>query len=257
MRFLARSLRSDDDSRLADRRGDRYLPADIGVFLRKRDGADGLLARRHAAAGKAGQSRRCHRQPADGDARAAPRRDPVRQQFHQYRRIDFGDGSVARLFRSDRRDLRHAGDDASDFHLCRSVAEDGRLQCAGSHGARGGAAGRADRALVLAVPSRRRVAGARHIARARHADRQNPVDPVAGRRIARRRRSHASRRRRGKNRPRHDGRPARSARAHGFGRHDPSHQDGDARCRRAAARPDRRRFGCRCHANTVVAQFPG
>ena len=85
-----------------------------------------------------------------------------------------------------------------DLRVRRSVAEDGGLQCAGPHGAGGGAAGRPHGALVLAVPTRRRMAGAAHAARPRHAGRQDSIDPVAARGIARRRRSDASRRRRWK-----------------------------------------------------------
>ena len=58
--------------------------------------------------------------------------------------------------------LRH---DVHDLHLRRSAAEDGGLQRARPHGACGGAAGRADGALVLAVPADGRVAGAGHAAR--------------------------------------------------------------------------------------------
>ena len=75
--------------------------------------------------------------------------------------------------------LRHARDDGADLRLCRSAAEDRRLQRAGPHGARGGAAGRPHGALVRAGPARRRMAGADHSARARHAGRQDPIDPVA------------------------------------------------------------------------------
>ncbi len=106
VRFSARSLRSDDCPRLADRSGGRDLSADFGVLLGERDGADGVVARRHGAAGKAGQPRRRHRQPADGDARAPARRHSVRQQLHQYRGLHFGDRADARLFRQCRRDLR-------------------------------------------------------------------------------------------------------------------------------------------------------
>ena len=89
----------------------------------------------------------------------------------------------------------------------------------------------------------------------RHAGRQDPVDPVAARGTARRGRSDASRRRRGKTRPRHDGRLARSARADGVRRHGPPHQDGHARCRRAATRVGRRRAGRRRNAAAVVARL--
>jgi len=90
---------------VADRVGGRCMPFDIGVLLRKRDGARRVLARRDAAPGKAGQPRRRYREPLDGDSRATVGRDPVRQQFHQYRRIDLGDRPAACLFRPGRRHL--------------------------------------------------------------------------------------------------------------------------------------------------------
>ena len=211
------------------------LPCGVGVFLRQRNRTDGRVARRHGASGKAGQSERLHRQPAAGDPRADARRAAVRKQSHQYRRLDLGDRRIARVLRQDRRDLCHAGHDGADFRGRRSAAEDRRLQFAGPHGARGSASGRSDGALVVADADRRRVAGPCHSARHRHAGRQDPIDPFAARGTARHRRHHASRRRRGKARPRHDGGLARPARARGFGRHGPSHQDGDARRRRAAA----------------------
>ena len=107
-------------------------------------------------------------------------------------------GVLLEVFGKTRHHLRHAGDDGSDFRVCRSAAENGGLQCAGPYGACGCEAGRKHGALVLADPASRRVAGASDVARARHAGRQNPVDPVAARGIARRRRSHAPRRRRWK-----------------------------------------------------------
>ena len=71
----------------------------------------GVVARRHDAAGEAGQRRRHHRQPAAGDARAVARRAVARQQRHQYRRLDAGDRPVADVVRRGRRHLRHRRDD--------------------------------------------------------------------------------------------------------------------------------------------------
>ena len=216
--------------------GGRDLPVDFGVLLGERDGADGVVARRDDAAGEAGQPRRRRRQPAVGasasgcSARScSPTTSPISPpRLWRPACCSPSFGQAGEIYATLVMTLAH-------LRPRRSAAEDRRLQCAGSHGAGGGAAGRPHGALVLAVAADGRMAGAVDPARLRHAGRQNPVDPVAARGIARHGRSHASRRRGGKARPRHDGRPARSARARGFRRHGPSHQDGDARCRRTAA----------------------
>ena len=166
-------------------------------------------------------------------------------------------GLMLDVLRQDRRDLRDFGDDRSDFRRRRSDAEDRCLQCAGSHGARRRRAGR--NTVRLFWPILRVVEWLVRIMLrglgmplGKHS-----VDPVAARGIARHGRSDASRRRGGEARPRHDGRLARSARPGRLRRDGPSHQDGHARCRRAAARDCRGGAGERRHPPAAVARLAG
>src|SRR4051812_21778875 len=69
----------------------RRLPADLGVLLGERDGADRRVARQHAAAVEAGQPRGGRGQYPVRDARTDDRRAAARQQYRQYRGLGAGD----------------------------------------------------------------------------------------------------------------------------------------------------------------------
>ena len=108
-------------------------------FCGERDRADRRLARQHAAAVEAGQSRRRRRLQPVRDARADDRRAAARQQHRQYRRLGAGDRHLHRMVRRSRRALCHRRDDGDGRDLRRGAAEDHRHQRAGP----GVAAGRA------------------------------------------------------------------------------------------------------------------
>ena len=113
-------------------------------FSGERDRADRRLARQHAAAVEAGQSRGRRRLQPVRDARADDRRAAARQQHRQYRRLGAGDRHLHRLVRRSRRALCHRRDDGAGRDLRRGAAEDHRHQCAGPGLAAGRAADEAD-----------------------------------------------------------------------------------------------------------------
>ena len=120
------------------------LSADLGVLFGERDRADRRVARQHAAAVEAGQSRRRRGLQPVCDARADDRRAAARQQHRQYRRLGAGDRHVHRMVRRGRRALCHRRDDGDGGDFRRGAAEDHRHQCAGPGVAAGRAADEAD-----------------------------------------------------------------------------------------------------------------
>ena len=230
------NLPSDDRERLALPRHRADLSAAVGVLRRQRDRAHRLLARQHGAAGKARKPARRHRQPPARAARAAARRAAVRQQRGQHRRLGAGDRRAADLVRPCRRGLCHGGDDHRRRRVLRDPAENGGVQRARPHRARGCAADVLVRQIVRPGADGDRGAGALAAQARRHDGRRGSAGAVGARGIARRRRPAAPRRRRRDARPRHVRRRARSARTGGLRRDDPPHQHDHAQRRRLSRR---------------------
>ena len=214
----------------------------------------GGVARQHAAAVEAGQSRRRRRLQPVCDARADDRRAAARQQHRQYRRLGAGDRHLHGVVRRGRRALRHRRDDGDGRDLRRGAAEDHRHQRAGPGVAAGRAPDEADGLPAGTAAHRDRGDRPRADAGAGHQDRSQPADPVADRAVARRGRSAASRRQGRKAGPRHVRRAIGPARASGLRRDGSSHRNGDDQCRPAAGRTGARGAGHRIHADSAVAR---